>query len=232
MPLSTLRFYLNLLTFMLEPKFSKSLETAVIQFTSGHIPTICSLISQTFIILPTPAAESTKILRLTQQADNIRNEGKFLHLFTNHSMCWKFCPSTRRHSSHLRRGSYLPSEDSLREYWKFAYECFLSALLPFEGYCCKLFLSHNPRRKNHTDHFSSVSTWRLCFVFLSPKCPVVLSLFTKLWIVCLLGTLSSRNLRRNFRRHFPADPYFTWVSYRNTRCSKVSRTMSCQTADW
>jgi hypothetical protein len=36
----------------------------------------------------------------------------------------------------------------------------------------------------------------------------------------------------NIRRHFPADPYFTWVSYRNTRCSTVSAAMSCHTADW
>jgi hypothetical protein len=58
-------------------------------------------------------------------------------------------------------------------------------------------------------NFSSVNTRRLCFVFLSIKSPVVLSLLTKLWIFCLLGTLSSRNLRRNFHRHFPADLYFT-----------------------
>jgi hypothetical protein len=46
-------------------------------------------------------------------------------------------------------------------------------------------------------------------VLLSIKNPVVLILFTKLWIVCLLGTLSPRNLRRNYRHHLPADPYFT-----------------------
>jgi hypothetical protein len=44
---------------------------------------------------------------------------------------------------------------------------------------------------------------------LSVKNPVVLSLFTKLWIVCLLGTLSSRNLCQNFCWHFTADPHFT-----------------------
>jgi hypothetical protein len=60
-----------------------------------------------------------------------------------------------------------------------------------------------------SSNFSSVSTRRLCFVFLSIKSPIVLTLFTKLWTVCLLGTLSSRNVRRNFRRHFPADPYLT-----------------------
>jgi hypothetical protein len=32
---------------------------------------------------------------------------------------------------------------------------------------------------------------------------VYLCLFTKLWIVCLLGTLSSWNLHRNFRVQFP-----------------------------
>jgi hypothetical protein len=85
------------------------------------------------------------------------------------------------------RCSDLPSEDSLQEYLKFPYECFLS-VLPFEGHCCKFCPSHNSRRKNHTEYFSSVSTRLLCFVFLSVKSPVILSLFTKLWIVCLLGT--------------------------------------------
>jgi hypothetical protein len=46
------------------------------------------------------------------------------------------------------RGFDLPSEDSLQKYLKFPYECFL-AVLPFEGYCCKLCPSYNPRRKNH-----------------------------------------------------------------------------------
>jgi hypothetical protein len=32
----------------------------------------------------------------------------------------------------------LPSEDALQEYLKFPYECFLSVLLLFEGYGCKL----------------------------------------------------------------------------------------------
>jgi hypothetical protein len=41
----------------------------------------------------------------------------------------------------------LPSEDALQEYLKFPYECFLSVLLLFEGYCCKLYPSNNPRRK-------------------------------------------------------------------------------------
>jgi hypothetical protein len=56
------------------------------------------------------------------------------------------------------------------------------------------------------------------FFFLSVKSPIVLSLFTKLWIVCLLGTLSLRN----FRQHFLADPYFTWVTYRNTHVLKYT----------
>jgi hypothetical protein len=75
----------------------------------------------------------------------------------------------------------------------------------------------------------SISTWRFCFCFLSIKSPVVLSLFTKLWIVCLLGTLSSWNLRQNFCWHLLADPYFTWW-YRNTHCSKVYCTMMYHTA--
>jgi hypothetical protein len=44
------------------------------------------------------------------------------------------------------------------------------------------------------------------------KSPVDLSLFTKLWTVCLPETLWSRNLRWNFRQHVLADPYFTLVS--------------------
>jgi hypothetical protein len=48
--------------------------------------------------------------------------------------------------------------------------------------------------------FSSGSTRRLCFCFLCIKNPIVLSLFTKLWIVCLLGTLSSQNLLEIFAR--------------------------------
>jgi hypothetical protein len=66
--------------------------------------------------------------------------------------------------------------------------------------------------------------------FLSVKNPVVLSLFTKLWIVRLLGTLSSQNLCQNFLWHFLAHPYFTWVTYRNTHCSKVYWTMTYHTA--
>jgi hypothetical protein len=48
------------------------------------------------------------------------------------------------------RGFDLPSEDAVQEYLKFPYECFLS-VLPFEGYCFKLFASNNPGRKNHKD---------------------------------------------------------------------------------
>jgi hypothetical protein len=53
--------------------------------------------------------------------------------------------------------------------------------------------------------YSSVSTRCLCSCFLSIKSPADLSLFNKLCNVCLLGTLPSQNLRRNFRRHFLAD---------------------------
>jgi hypothetical protein len=59
-----------------------------------------------------------------------------------------------------------------------------------------------------SSNFFSVSTRCLYFCFLSIKSPVVLSLFTKSWIVCLLGTLSSWNLRRNFRQNFLIDPVF------------------------
>jgi hypothetical protein len=148
-------------------------------------------------------------------ADNIWNEGKFLPLFTITGGVEIAAPP---HVDISRTGgtcSDLPSEDSLQEYLKFPYECFLSVRL-FEGYCCKLCPSNNPRRKNHTDNFSALDAYVLFSYLLTS--PVVLSLFTKLWIVCLLRTLSSRN----FRRHFPADPYFTWVPYRNTRCSSIA----------
>jgi hypothetical protein len=57
-----------------------------------------------------------------------------------------------------------------------------------------------------SSNFSSVGTRHLCFGFLFIK-SLVLCLFTKMWIVRLLWTFSSRNLRRNFRRHFLADPH-------------------------
>jgi hypothetical protein len=55
--------------------------------------------------------------------------------------------------------------------------------------------------------FPSVSN-RHDFCFLCIKSPVVLSLFTQLWIVSLLGTLSSRNLCW----HFLADPYVSYIN--------------------
>jgi hypothetical protein len=61
-PVSTFYFYLNLLTFMLEPKNSKPLETTVIQFTSGHIPANFSPISQTFITLHFLYSSSKRVL--------------------------------------------------------------------------------------------------------------------------------------------------------------------------
>jgi hypothetical protein len=45
----------------------------------------------------TPAAKRTRILPMTQHADNIWNEGEFLPLFTDHRRCWKCCPSTRKY---------------------------------------------------------------------------------------------------------------------------------------
>jgi hypothetical protein len=61
-----------------------------------------------------------------------------------------------------------------------------------------------------SSNFSSVSTLHLCFRVLSKKSVIVLSLFTKLWIVYLLGTLSSRSLYQNFCQHFLEYPYCTW----------------------
>jgi hypothetical protein len=49
------------------------------------------------------------------------------------------------------RGFDLLSQDALQQYFKFPYEYFLSVLLEFEGYCCKLCPSKNPRRKYYKD---------------------------------------------------------------------------------
>jgi hypothetical protein len=45
------------------------------------------------------------------------------------------------------RGFHLPSEDSLQHYLKSPYECFLSVLLLFKGYFCKLCPSNDLIRK-------------------------------------------------------------------------------------
>jgi ABC-type cobalamin transport system permease subunit len=74
--------------------------------------------------------------------------------------------------------------------------------------CFSDFLDVLSSLSHMSSNFSLISTQPLYFCFLSITSPIVLSLFTKLWIVCLLVTLSSRNLRRNFLQHFPADPYF------------------------
>jgi hypothetical protein len=66
----------------------------------------------------------------------------------------------------------------------------------------------------------------LMILFLSIKTHAVLRVFTKLWIVCLLRNLSLQNLHQNIL----ADPYFTQLSYRNTHCSDVYRTMTYHTA--
>jgi hypothetical protein len=121
-----------------------------------------------------PAAEHANF------ADNIWNEGKPL-------LCSQITGGAEYavplHIDIPRTGGKgldLLSEDFLQEYILFLYECFLSVLLPLEGYCCKLCPSHNPRRKNHNDRFSSVSAQRLYSVFLSIKNPFVQSLFTEL----------------------------------------------------
>jgi hypothetical protein len=96
---------------------------------------------------PPPAVERTRILPMTQHADNIWNEVKFLPLFTSHRRCWKCCPSTRRHSSHRRKRFSFT-------FWRFSAGIFQISLRMFtfspssvQGHCCKLCLSNNPRRK-------------------------------------------------------------------------------------
>jgi hypothetical protein len=68
----------------------------------------------------------------------------------------------------------------------------------------------------------TLSTRRLFFCFLFIKSPVNRSLFTKLWIVCLLGTLSSQKFLSAITSRIVFD---ISMSYRNTCCSEVSRTM-------
>jgi hypothetical protein len=133
---------------------------------------------------------------MTKHVDNIWNEGKFLPLFTDHRRCWKRYPSTRKYLSqlivslkntqqsflHLQHTRHQLSRDGCSS-------CVVALALDFDtaiswarrfsdflGVCSSL----APMSSN----FSSVTTRRLCFVFVSIKSPVVLSLFTKLWIVC------------------------------------------------
>jgi hypothetical protein len=132
-----------------------------------------------------------------QHADNIWNEGKFLPLFTDNRKC---CSFTRRHSSYRLKRFWFT-------FWRFSAKIFEISLRMFS------FMSSSVLGlllATVLSNLISVTTRRLC-VFLFIKSPVVLSLFTKLLIVCLLRTLSSRNLRQHFRRHFPADLYFIGV---------------------
>jgi hypothetical protein len=158
-----------------------------------------------FAATSTSAAERrARVLPMNQSSDGLQSsERRSLH-FTDHRRCWKCCPSTRTHSSHRRK-----------RFWFTLWRNFVALLaLEFEtpvywARRCSDFLGVCSSLAPISSNFSSVSTRRLCFCFLSIKSPVDLSLFTKLWIVCLLRTLSPRNLRRNFRRRFLADPHFT-----------------------
>jgi hypothetical protein len=79
-------------------------------------------------------------------ADNARNEGKFLLLFTDHRRCWKCCPIRVDIPLTGRRGSDLTFEAVVQEILQFSYENFL-LILPFGAYFYKLYPSNNPRRK-------------------------------------------------------------------------------------
>jgi hypothetical protein len=97
------------------------------------------------------AAESMRILPMTQHAANIWNE-ESSSLFSQITGCVENAVPV--HANIPRTGGRdfdLPSEVALQEYLKFPYECFLSVLLLFECYCCKLCASNNPRRKNGKD---------------------------------------------------------------------------------
>jgi hypothetical protein len=171
-------------------------------------------------VSPRPVHHPPRILPMTQHSDNIWNERKFLPLFTDRRRYWKRWPSTRKYLSQSQlivslkihtynNPSCTYSTPDTNLHWLASAFVLLFLHLDsdtpvswerrfsdFLGVCLGLV----PMASN----FSSVRTRRVCFFFffLSIKSLVVLSLFTKLWIVCLLGTLSSRNLRRNFRRHF------------------------------
>jgi hypothetical protein len=133
-----------------------------------------------------------KILPMTQHAENIWNEGKILPLFTDHRRCWKRCPSTRKYLSELIVLLKIHVQQSFLHLQHTRHQ------LPLDGFSnCVAFLALDfdtpvswARRFSDflgacsnlapvSSNFSSVSTQRLCFCFLSITSPVVLSLFTK-----------------------------------------------------
>jgi hypothetical protein len=161
-----------------------------------------------------PTTKHTRILPMTQLADNIWNEGKFLLLFTNHRRCWKCCPSTHKYLSklnvllHIQQSLHLQHTRHQLSLDGFS-NCVAVLVLDFDTAVSWAkhfsdFLGICSRLAPMSSNVSSVSTQWLCF-FLFIRSPIVLSLFTRVWIVCLLRTLSTQN----FHWHFPADPYFT-----------------------
>jgi hypothetical protein len=60
-----------------------------------------------------------------------------------------------------------------RNILKFPTNVFIQSFFRSRVTAVNVVLQTTPEEKNHTDHFSSVSTRRLCFVFLSVKSPVV-----------------------------------------------------------
>jgi hypothetical protein len=69
---------------------------SIISYRTIHIFVICGVVfndldaftAPRFTVTgPPPAAEHTRNLPMTQHADNIWNEGKFLPLFTDHRIC-------------------------------------------------------------------------------------------------------------------------------------------------
>jgi hypothetical protein len=143
-----------------------------------------------------PAAKRTRILPMIQHTDNIWNEGKFLLLFTCHRRCWKRCPSTRKYLSQLIdslkthvQQSFLHLQDTRHQ---LSLNCFSNCVvvlaLDFDtpvswGRRFRDFISVCSSVVPMLSKFS-VSTRCLCLCFLSITSPVVIGLFTKLWIVC------------------------------------------------
>jgi hypothetical protein len=157
---------------------------------------------------PPPAAERTRILPMTQNADNIWNKGMFFPLFINHRRCWKCYPFRRKYLSQRRKRFWFTFRRFSAGIFKISLRMF-SFSPSVRGLLQWTLSFKQPQKKKSQGSLLLNKHSTLMFCFLVCYESVVLSLFTKSQIVCPSENLSSRNLRRNFPRHFPADPYFT-----------------------
>jgi hypothetical protein len=143
--------------------------------------------------------------------------------------CRSISPSTTDCRNHRQKRTLLAGSRGCKSCVDYC--CFVGSKL--QQFCCRSctrlwhssdFLGVCSSLAPTSSNFSSVSTRSLCFCFLSVKSPDILNLCKKTVTYCLPGTLSSRNLCRNFGRHFLADSYFTYVPYRNTFCTMTYHT--------